>query len=105
MADLEWTDSLNLSLQIAPAAPMPSYANEEDEEVMKSRMELADLAIKRQREKKAKEKELAAEASAEGDEDDGGGKVCFCGFPCLGKPIECGMVSDECRGGHRESCS
>jgi hypothetical protein len=50
---------------------MPSYT--EDDEVMKSRMELAELAIQRQRDRKAKEK--AAIDGDDAEEEDGGGKV------------------------------
>ena len=43
---------------------------------MKSRMELADLAIQRQRDRKAKEKEERERAAAEATEtaEDGGGR-------------------------------
>jgi len=55
---------------VAPKAPS---ANEEDE-VMKARMELADLAIERQRARQAKEKEEKA-TKKKSEDNDGGGKV------------------------------
>lgn len=55
---------------------------------MKSRMELAELAIQRQRDRKAKE-QAVKEEGGDNEEADGGGKVRTLGHCCAMFSVRC----------------
>lgn len=69
--------SFQFSSLLTDSCPLLQAPPSAEDEIMKARLERAELAIQKQRQRQAKEKEKAEAAAAAGGEDDGGGKVCL----------------------------